>query len=62
MRDGSKPTRVAIASGAEVRGRHAGVAALLVHLITGSLDQNTPSAVIGVRERRFDDEGMGRTT
>ena len=44
---------------AEIGGRHAGVAALLVDLIAGRLDENSLARAKRQRQGGFDDEGMG---
>ena len=54
------PRRNRLDKGAEVRRGHAGVAALLVHLVAGRLDQGAPSAARRLQQRRFDDQGMRR--
>jgi hypothetical protein len=44
---------------AEIGGRHAGVAALLVDLIAGRLDENALARTKRKRQGRFDGDGMG---
>ncbi len=46
---------------AKVVGRHAGIAAILVDLVAGRLDQGRVPEVAGEAERRLDDHGMGGT-
>ena len=44
---------------AEIGRRHAGVAALLVDLIAGRLDQDAPAGAKRQRQGGLDDDGMG---
>ena len=44
---------------AEIGGRHAGIAALLVDLVAGRLDEDAPVGAKRERQSGLDDDGMG---
>ena len=44
---------------AEISGRHAGIAALLVDLVAGRLDEDAPVGAKPERQRGLNDDGMG---
>ena len=61
MRAASKPTclRDAAHETHEIGGRHAGVAAVLVHLVAGGLEQHHAIVVLErMAQRCFDDDGV----
>ena len=49
----------AIDEAAEISGRHAGVAALLVDLVAGRLDEDAPISAQRERQSGLYDDGMG---
>ena len=51
--------RDAVHQRAEISGRHAGVAALLVDLVAGRLDEDAPVRAQCERQSRLNDDGMG---